>query len=348
MPSITLDSVLSNTNLFAAWEQVKENRGCAGVDGQDLDVFEDNLNANLAKLQDEARAGSYHPLPLLRSWMPKKGGGQRPLSIPAVRDRVLQTAVARIITPLFEAEFEDCSFAYRKGRSVDQAVQRVVRLRNEGYQWVVDADIHAFFDEIDHDILMTEVGKLVKDADIMRLIALWLEAEVVDGEERIQVARGVPQGSPISPLLSNLYLDHLDEALLGEHLRVVRFADDFLVLCKSRERAEDALELTEEVLSELCLSVNERKTRIVDFDAGFTFLGVHFIRSIAIKASDDETFFYDTSTEQECRVAPQPRHGRWNRDFTEGHSLRTMPASNLWAMRQIYPLALTRVFRHFI
>jgi CRISPR-associated protein Cas1 len=288
MALIGLDSVLIDANLNAAWNRVKENKGCAGVDKQSIEDFEHDLSHNLTRLQQEVRAGTYRPHPLLRSWMPKKDGGRRPLSIPAVRDRVLQTAVALIITPVFEAEFEDCSFAYRKGRSVDQAVRRVNQLRQQGFCWVVDCDIQAFFDEIDHNILIDEVEKLVPDPDILNLIKLWLDTEVVDGNDRIKIEKGVPQGSPISPLLSNLYLDHLDEALLDNNLRIVRFADDFLVLCKSRKRARDVLELTEEVLGELRLRINAEKTRIVDFNTGFRFLGVQFIRSLTFRPYNDD------------------------------------------------------------
>ena len=284
MEPVTLDAVLTDSNLFDAWAKVRGNKGCAGIDGQTLEDFAEDLMANLDLLRMEVRSGSYRPLPLLRVYIDKKSGGKRPLSIPAVRDRVLQTAVALVLTPLFEAEFEDVSFAYRKGRSVDQAVQRVIRLRDEGYRWVVDADIDDFFDEIDHELLMAEVAALVGDEEILRLIRQWLTARVVDGKRRWRLKKGVPQGSPISPLLSNLYLDHLDEALLGENLKLIRFADDFIILCKKRRRAEEALELTEEVLEALKLSINEDKTRLVNFRRGFRFLGVQFIRSLAFKS----------------------------------------------------------------
>lgn len=149
---------------------------------------------------------------------------------------------------------------------------------------MVDADISSFFDEINHQVLVREVKKLVKDPAILHLIELWLAAVVIDGPQRFRLIKGVPQGSPVSPLLANLYLDQLDEAALDEHLRLIRFADDFLILCRHKQDADKALDFTAEVLESLRLKLHERKTRVVDFRHGFRFLGVEFVRSLAIKA----------------------------------------------------------------
>ena len=157
MQAIPLSDALTDFNLHQAWSRVYENQGCAGVDRQTLAAFAEHLHKNLEALRDEVLSETYQPLPLLRVELEKPTGGKRPLSIPCVRDRVLQTAVTRVIEPLFEAEFEDCSFAYRKGRSVEQAVNRIQCLQRQGYQWVVDADIQHFFDSIDHTLLMLEV-----------------------------------------------------------------------------------------------------------------------------------------------------------------------------------------------
>jgi CRISPR-associated protein Cas1 len=278
-----IEDILTDAGLLAGWAKVRENQGAAGIDGETIAKFERRLLGNIATLRNEVQYDTYWPLPLLRVEIPKKVGGKRPLSIPAVRDRVLQSAVAIALTPLFEAEFEEVSFAYRRGRSVDQAAARVEALRDQGYRWVVDADIRQFFDEVDHYLLMAEVEKLVTDETILRLIRLWLKAHVQDGKKRFQLKKGVPQGSPISPMLANLYLDHLDEALIDKNKKLVRYADDFLVLCKSRRAADDALKLTEGVLHALRLEINEQKTRVVDFSQGFRFLGVQFIRSLAFK-----------------------------------------------------------------
>ncbi|MCK9398065.1 MAG: CRISPR-associated endonuclease Cas1 [Methylobacter sp.] len=288
MQKAQLSDALTDLNLHQAWSKVYENQGCAGADYQTLEAFAERLHKNLETLRDEVNYETYQPRPMLRIDLEKPGGGKRLLSIPTVRDRVLQTAVTRVIEPLFEAEFEDCSFAYRKGRSVDQALERIQLLQRQGYHWVVDADIQCFFDSIDHTLLMTMVGKLITDAGLLRLIEQWLCTTVVDGDRRFVLHKGVAQGSPIAPLLSNLYLDHLDEALLDNNLCMVRFADDFLILCKSRDHAEQALELTDSLLGQLRLTLNTRKTQIVHFNQGFRFLGVQFIRSLAFKTEADE------------------------------------------------------------
>lgn len=323
MDRYRLEEVLLDGNLYAAWSHVRENQGCAGVDCQTIEDFESDLRQNLVRLRQEVLDDTYRPVPLLRAWIPKENG-HRPLAIPAVRDRVLQTAVALVITPLFEAEFEDCSFAYRKGRSVDQAVRRVMRLRDEGFQWVVDCDIQAFFEEIDHKILMEEVGKLVTDAGIVQLIRQWLTTEIIQDRECLKVTKGVAQGSPVSPLLSNLYLDHFDEAMLDRNLRLVRFADDLLVLCRSRERAEDALLLTETTLAELRLRVNANKTRIVDFNDGFRFLGVQFIRSLVFKSYEDDS---DASPEPSRLVWPEVQQPATVENSTAGAPHRVEPCT---------------------
>ena len=287
MQTPQLADALTDLTLHQAWSKVYENQGCAGVDGQTLMAFAEHLLVNLDTLRNEVRYGTYRPQPLLRVAIDKPSGGKRLLSIPCVRDRILQTAVTLVIEPVFEAEFEDCSFAYRKGRSVDQAVARVQALQRQGYQWVVDADIQAFFDNIDHTLLLVEIGKLITDQTLLQLIQQWLKATVFDNGQPFELHKGVPQGSPIAPLLANLYLHHLDETLLEDNACIVRFADDFLVLCKSQDRAEQVLELTDDLLSRLRLTLNTQKTRVVHFDQGFRFLGVQFIRSLAFKTEAD-------------------------------------------------------------
>lgn len=284
MTTVSLQNVIHPSTLYEAWEKVRTNKGVGGVDHVSLDDFEADLDKNIETLINEVTYETYRPLPLLRVDIDKSDGGKRPLSIPTIRDRVLQTAITLVLTPVFELEFEEISFAYRKGRSVNQAVSLIERLRDKGYKWVVDADIHRYFDEVNHNLLMQEVEKLVTDKGILHLIRQWLNATVVDRNQRYKLTKGIPQGSPLSPLLANLFLDQLDDTLLDKNYRLVRYADDFVILCKSADKAQDALEITADILEGLRLGFSKRKTSVVNFDEGFHFLGVQFIRTLAIKS----------------------------------------------------------------
>jgi Retron-type reverse transcriptase len=266
--------------LRSAFERVKENGGCAGVDGITVEKFDERVKKNIDTLRNELFTASYQPLPLLRILVDKGNGEARALSVPAVKDRVVQTAVLDVTRPLFEAEFEECSFAYRKGRSVKQAVYRIQEYYEDGYVWVVDADIDAFFDSVDHDILVKKVKKIIKNKDIIRLITLWVKAEVWDGKSVETLEKGLPQGSAISPILANLFLDKFDEELLRNGHKLVRFSDDFIILAREREGAVKALKLTNRILKQLSLKLDE--SDIVNFDDGFKFLGVTFLKSMTM------------------------------------------------------------------
>lgn len=276
----TFAGVVEGNILEAAWHRVRENQGCAGVDGVTIEDFESGLHFELDRLRDGLAKRTYRPLPLLRILVEKREAEARALCVPTVRDRVAQAAILGVIEPVLEAQFEECSFAYRKGRSVRQAVYRIKELREQGYQWVVDADIDAFFDSIDHDLLLAKVNHYIADAAIRRLLELWIRAEVWDGTAVTGLTRGIPQGSVVSPILANLFLDDLDEELLRRGLKLIRYADDFVILSKNRAGAEAALDLTDKVLELLHLDLDEEKTSIVDFDRGFKYLGVLFVRSL--------------------------------------------------------------------
>lgn len=267
-------------NLHAAWQRVRDNHGCAGVDGITIEGFEAILDSNLSLLEEQITQGAYRPLPLMRIAVDKGNGESRGLSIPTVRDRVAQAAAFNVLEPVLEAEFEQCSFAYRKGRSWQQAVHKVKEYYDQGYRWVLDADIDAFFDSVPHEKLLDKVERLVTEGSIRRLVISWVKAEVWDGEGLSCLTKGIPQGSVISPILANLYLDELDEELLSRGIRLVRYADDFLVLCKSKEKALEAQELTEDVLGRMSLVLDE--SEVVSFDQGFRFLGVIFCRSATL------------------------------------------------------------------
>lgn len=275
----------SEAALGRAWARVRENQGCAGADGVTIERFEQDREGELGALREEVETESYWAWPLRKIEVEKAPGSEerRGLVVPAVRDRVLETAVAARLEPVLEAEFEECSFGYRRGRGVRMAVERVHVLYQEGYHWLLDADIEAFFDSVDRELLLGRLGELVHEERLVRLVRLWLERPVWDGLGLLRPERGIPQGSVVSPMLANLCLDELDERLLGAGLKMVRYADDFVVLAKSRKVAERARELSGEVLGELRLRLHEGKSQIVRFSEGFRFLGVIFLKDLLLQ-----------------------------------------------------------------
>lgn len=274
--------LVSMDNLFTGWQRVKENQGCAGADGISILAFESALQTNLSSLADELKRGTYRPLPLMKIIVDKgKGDGEsRILSVPTVKDRIAQAAALTVLGPIFEAELENCSFAYRKGYSWKQAIQKVRDYYDQGYRWVLDADIDAFFDNVPHGRLLKKVKHVVDDSAINALIVLWVKAEVWDGTMISTLMKGIPQGSAVSPMLANIYLDELDEELLTKGIRLVRYADDFLVLSKTKEKAEASAVLTGDILERMELVLDEAD--LVNFERGFKFLGVIFMRSEAL------------------------------------------------------------------
>lgn len=272
-----LDETLADETLLMAWSRVHQRGGAPGTDGVKTEDFAKNAIAKLVDLAHSVRDGVYVPSPILRVWMERPGKSPRGLGIPTVRDRILQSALSQILTPLFEKHFEDCSYAYRPAHSLQMALSRIIDFRNQGYHWVVDADIQHFFDEIPHNQLLQKVESVTHDPSTTQLINSWIRCPVQDGAKVLIPDRGIPQGSPVSPLLANLYLGELDQRLLAEGYRVIRYADDFIVLCKNRPEAERALHLSEDVLNVLSLRIEPEKTRITSFEQGFRFLGTDFI-----------------------------------------------------------------------
>lgn len=283
-----LQLAITDDNLAFAWSRVRANGGASGSDGVSLERFADNLLDRLGKLRHQVLAETYKPDPLLRIELPRPGKSPRLLAVPSVRDRVLQTAVAQVLTPILDPLFEEESFAYRPGRSVHDAVRAVVAARDEGFEHVVDADIEAFFDNIPHAELVNALKQVLPDPSLLPLIGLWLDAPIKTREGFVRLTCGVPQGSPISPLLSNLYLDAFDEVLVAdERRRLVRYADDFVIFAQDNHGAEIALEEAAIWLVNSGLAINFDKTRITTFDQGFSFLGVRF-EGDAVWAIDPE------------------------------------------------------------
>ena len=264
--------------LQEAWARVRDNRGCAGADGVTLEVFARDVPGHLRPLLASLHDGSYRPLPLLTIVVEKQPGSAqtRTLLVPAVRDRILQTAAARRLHPALEEEFLDCSFAYRPGRGVDRALARIRYLRTRGYTWVLEADIESFFDRIDHALLLERFATLCGGKALSGLLRLWLAGPVWDGMALRPLRSGIPQGSPISPLLSNWYLQPFDLELEKAGHRYLRYGDDFIVQGRSRDEAEAAWRLCAETLVPLKLELKPAKTRITTFEEGFRFLGAIF------------------------------------------------------------------------
>ncbi len=264
-----------------AWRRVQKNEGAAGVDSQTLvAVQEYGAGRLLAELQRDLREGSYRPRPVRRVLIPKPKGGVRPLGIPTVKDRIVQQAARIVLEPIFEADFLEVSFGFRPRRSATDAKEVLRRSYIDGCRFVFEADIRDYFSSVDHERLLGKVSERVSDRRVLRLIRQWLRAGVMDeGVLRRSVA-GTPQGGVISPLLSNVYLHALDLAFAdGTHGRLVRYADDFVVMCKSEAQAHAARELARQVLADLGLKLHREKTRVVDLTEGregLDFLGCHF------------------------------------------------------------------------
>ena len=269
-------------NLRQAWKRVKTNRGCAGVDRVTLAKFAKNASRNLSILQAELLDGTYRPAAIRRVSIPKDDGGVRWLGIPTVRDRVAQQAVYLILGAIWDPTFSEVSFAYRPGRSVGKALRMIEGLRNHGFIWVVDADINAYFDNIDHELLIRMVAEKVDDEHILYLITLWLKSQAFDGKHYLEMLRGVPQGGVISPLLANIYLDYLDKKVLKDDYRLVRYADDFVILCNDKAKAAQAVTDVKVILGELKLELNPEKSRITSFKDGFEFLGTLFVGNMRL------------------------------------------------------------------
>jgi RNA-directed DNA polymerase len=273
------DKVISERNLQAAFWAVWRNAGAPGVDGQTVPQFAAQEQAQLAKLREELRHQGYRRQPARRVWIPKPGSTEkRPLGIPAVRDRIVEAALKHVLEPIFEHDFAEQSYGFRPGRGCPQAVERVEALLAQGYVWCVDLDYRSYFDTIPHERLLGLVQQRVVDGSVLALLRQSLKAgvlETMNGWQPTEV--GTPQGAVISPLLANLYLNPLDHEMAERGWQMVRFADDSVVLCRSREEAEQALAYLRQWSAEAGLTVHPTKTRIVNaHHEGFDFLGWHF------------------------------------------------------------------------
>jgi RNA-directed DNA polymerase len=274
-----MDKVYAPVTLTAAWRKVRTNGGAAGVDGQSIERFAARSEEYLAELTEDLRTGTYRAQAIRRVAIPKGDGGTRPLGIPVVKDRIVQAAVKLVIEPIFEAMFLPGSYGFRPGRGCREALREVDGLIREGHTFVVDADLRSYFDSIPHERLMERVATRISDGRVLDLIRAWLGQDVFDGLERWTPTGGTPQGAVISPLLANLYLHPLDELLSGKGYRMVRYADDFVVLCRSQEEASAALREVRDWVEANGLTLHPDKTHLGDCrqpGQGFEFLGYRF------------------------------------------------------------------------
>jgi RNA-directed DNA polymerase len=276
-----IDKVYAPRTLRAAWDKVRRNKGAAGVDHQTTVMFERRLDRNLEQIGRQLSQGSYRPQAVRRTWIPKPGSREkRPLGIPTTRDRVTQTALKLVLEPIFERDFSCNSYGFRPGLGCKDALARVEQHLKEGYTWIVDADLKSYFDTIPHQPLLRLVECKIADGKVLELIERYLQQGVMDGLKEWTPEEGTPQGAVISPLLANIYLDPLDHLMEQSGFPMIRYADDFVILCRTEQEAKAALESVRQWTEQAQLTLHPAKTKIVDatIKGGFDFLGYHYER----------------------------------------------------------------------
>lgn len=308
--TINIEDFLSLFNFQQAWLKVKENKGCAGVDHETIADFAKKERANLSGLRESVANSTYKPKPYKQVLIPKSGGKLRELRIPTVRDRIVQQALLNVIRTPIERQFSPCSFAYRPNMSYIQAVEKVAYWRDKGYNWVLDADIVKYFDNIDHQLLLIELRQHIANPGILCLIKSWISAGIKTNGGLELPEKGIPQGSVVSPLLANIYLDKFDRAIVSNELQLVRYADDFLVMAQSYERIKEAYGEVIRLLNYLKLSIHQDKTQITNFDRGFRFLGHGFLEN-AIFPIDKEKVQSKSSAKK--KVQSRRKNGKKDR-----------------------------------
>ena len=270
-----VDKVYKMKNLELAWKRVRANKGAGGVDGVTIEEFEGKLEENLGRLHQELKDKLYRPMPVKRQLIPKSGqeGKYRPLGIPTIYDRVCQQAILNRIDPIFEPVFDDASFGYRKGKAPKDALRKIWLELQSGNEWVVDADLKNYFGSVEHGKLMTLLNQKLSDGRVLSILEKMLKAGAIVEGERVETDEGTPQGSVISPLLSNIFLTPFDREMRRRGHQLTRWADDWVITCKSKKEAEKALANARGVLTTLGLVLHPKKTRVAHVKWGFEFLG---------------------------------------------------------------------------
>ena len=340
-----LERILSRENMLRAWKRVKANKGAPGIDGMSIESFPEFLRQHWQSIRESLWTGTYQPLPVRRVEIPKSTGGTRPLGIPAILDRLIPQAIAQVLVPIFDPDFSESSYGFRPGRSAHDAVRQARKYIREGYHIAVDIDLSKFFDTVDHDVLMHRVARKIRDKRVLRLIGKYLRAGVmING--RLQATRqGVPQGGPLSPLLANILLDDLDKELQRRGHRFVRYADDFLILVKSRRAGERVMSsVTRFLQRKLKLQVNPDKSSVTTTNQ-CTFLGFTF-RGTKIRWSDDAFREFRRRlkrlTGRSWRVAMEYRVRKlneyvrgWINYFGISEYYRPIPEIDAWLRRRV-------------
>ena len=351
-----IDKVYKLLNLYIAWEKVKANKGAGGVDKVSIEEFEQNLELNLREIHRLLYEDKYIPQPVRRVWLPKPNGNKRPLGIPTIRDRVVQQALLNRLTNIFEPKFLDCSFGFRPNRSTHQAIQGVEDCLRDGYEWVVEVDIEKFFDSVNRNLLLDLVNEEIADGRVLRLIRSFLEAGVMEEMRVKNTLSGTPQGGVISPLLANIYLHPFDEAMTQEGYRIIRYADDVVVLCRTKSEAEAALSKIREILeTRLKLKLNAQKTRILHKTQGFEFLGFKLgsgysdykiPRDKAIRAFKDKvrrlTRRHQPKSMSMIITELNPVVRGWGNYFIKGNCKRVFTELDFWLRNRITAYKLKR------
>jgi RNA-directed DNA polymerase len=278
-----MDKVYSAGNLRQAFRGVQANGGSAGVNHETVEMFARHEEANLEKISRSLCRNEYQPAAVKRVWIPKAGSKEkRPLGIPTVRDRVVQAALCHVLEPIFERDFAEHSYGFRPNRGCKDALRRVDHLLHRGYTWVVDADLKSYFDTIPQEQLLARVARKVSDGRVLKLVQAFLRQGVLEEAKHWTPDKGTPQGGVVSPLLANIYLDPLDHLMAAQGIEMVRYADDFVLLCRTESQAQKALSEVQRWTAQADLSLHPEKTRIVDATqrGGFEFLGYHFERGM--------------------------------------------------------------------
>jgi group II intron reverse transcriptase/maturase len=363
-----VDKVYQRKNLEMAWERVRANGGAGGIDGQSIEEFEKVRDQELDRLHEALKDDTYRPLPVREHLIPKPGqpGKYRPLGIPVIYDRVCQQAVVNRLEPIFEPVFDDANFGYRRGRSAKDALRKVWREMGKGYEWIVDADLRDFFGSVDHEKLMTLVAQRVADGRVLGLIKSMLKAGCVAQGRRLPTEQGTPQGGVVSPLLSNILLTPFDWEMRRKGYRLTRYADDWVVTCRSRAKAQAALNTASRILEKLGVTLHAEKTRIVHVRHGFEFLGykikrgtrrldlpAHKIRSgaqvgalYAYPREKSIQRFKETVRKRTRRKAPlrtqelieqlNPVLRGWGNYFAKAHVRKLFNRLDRWVVRRIW------------